>query len=75
MVWIGGQVSTVVLVTILVIPSIVCFVVPFMIASFLPAFKGDISVPESAETEAQKLLSSRTMLFLGLGMIVWVAIF
>lgn len=75
MLWIGGQVSTIGLVTNLVIPSIVCFVVPFVVASFLPAFKGEISIPESEETKAQKLLSSRTMLFLGLGMIVFVPIF
>lgn len=75
MLWIGGQVTTGGLIVNLVLPSIVCFIVPFVIASFLPAFQGEIPVPESSETEQQKLLSSRTMLFLGLGMIVFVPIF
>jgi Na+/H+ antiporter NhaD/arsenite permease-like protein len=75
MLWIGGQVSTGGLIVNLVLPSIVCFAVPFLVASFLPAFKGDISIPESKASDSQRLLSSRTMLFLGLGMIVFVPIF
>lgn len=75
MLWIGGQVTTGGLVTNLVLPSIVCFVVPFVIASMLPVFRGDIAVSESEETEQNRLLSSKTMLFLGLGMIVFVPIF
>lgn len=75
MLWIGNKVSAGGLVTNLVIPSIVCFVVPFFVAGFLPAFKGEIQIQESEETEQQRLLSSKTMLFLGLGMIVFVPIF
>lgn len=75
MLWIGGQVSTVGLVTNLVIPSIVCFVVPFAVASFLPVFQGELELEEQEKADHQKLLSSRTMLFLGLGMIVFVPIF
>jgi len=59
----------------LVIPSIVCFIVPFFIAGFLPIFKGNIEFAEAEESVQQRLLSSRTMLFLGLGMIVFVPIF
>ncbi len=76
MLWIGQKVSVSGLITNLVIPSIVCFVVPTFIASMLQPFKGEITVPEQDDTEdAQKLLSSKTMLFLGLGMIVFVPIF
>ena len=75
MLWIGNRVSATGLITNLVIPSIVCFVVPFFIAGFLPVFKGDIKYNESDESENQRLLSSRTMLFLGLGMIVFVPVF
>lgn len=75
MLWIGNRVSVGGLVTHLILPSIVCFVVPFVIAGFLPAFKGNISFEETEETESQRLLSSKTMLFLGLGMIVFVPIF
>ncbi len=76
MLWIGGQVSTMGLISNLVIPSIVCFLVPFTVASFMKPFKGEIEIDESGDTyKGNKLLSSRTMLFLGLGMIVFVPIF
>lgn len=75
MLWIGNRVSAGGLVVNLVIPSLVCFIVPFIIAGFLPAFKGNIEFKEASETVEQRLLSSRTMLFLGLGMIVFVPIF
>lgn len=75
MLWIGKRVSTLGLVEWLVIPSIVCFVVPFFVATFLKPFKGNLEIIESEPGEESKLLSSRTMLFLGLGMIVFVPIF
>lgn len=76
MLWIGKKVSTGGLVTNLVLPSLVCFIVPFLIASFMKPFKGNISLsPEDEGDKIGKLLSSRTMLFLGLGMIVFVPIF
>jgi Na+/H+ antiporter NhaD/arsenite permease-like protein len=76
MLWIGKKVSTAGLIEHLVIPSIVCFALPFFVASFLSPFKGDINIDENAEDpDAQKLLSSRTMLFLGLGAIVFVPFF
>jgi len=75
MLWIGGNVSSLGLVSNLVLPSIVCFVVPFAIASFLPIFQGDITAKEGEELEEESLLSSKSMLFLGLGMIVFVPLF
>ena len=75
MLWIGNRVSAMGLIDNLVLPAIVCFVVPFVIAGFLPVFQGSIKFKEAEETESQKLLSSRTMLFLGLGMIVFVPVF
>ena len=75
MLWIAGKVSAVGLVSKLVIPSLVCFVVPFFVASYLPIFKGDIELNIKEDIEAEKLLSSRTMLFLGLGMILFVPVF
>lgn len=74
MLWIGKKVSTFGLVQALVIPSIVCFVVPFIAASFLKQFQGEIDRKED-EGDNHQLLSSKTMLFLGLGMIVFVPIF
>lgn len=74
MLWIGGKVSAPGLIENIVIPSVVCMVIPTFIATLMPAFKGSISIPEDDEVP-NKLLSSSTMLFLGLGGIVFVPIF
>lgn len=74
MLWIGKKVSTVGLIQWLVLPSIVCFIVPFFIASFLKPFQGEIEV-KSEDVNEKQLLSSKTMLFLGLGSIVFVPFF
>jgi Na+/H+ antiporter NhaD/arsenite permease-like protein len=75
MLWIGHKVTTLGLVTHLVIPAIVCMAVPTFIASRMKAFQGDITIKEVAGSEKTNLLSSKTMLFLGLGAIVFVPIF
>ncbi len=75
MLWIGGKTSAFGLVSELVLPSVVCFIVPFFIASRMDVFKGDIVVDATEDEEVEKLLSSKTMLFLGLGAIVFVPIF
>ncbi len=75
MLWIGNKVSALGLIEYIVIPSIVCFAVPFFIATLLPQFKGEVSIDPDAPLESQKLRSSTTMLYLGLGAIVFVPIF
>ncbi|TXB63465.1 sodium:proton antiporter NhaD [Phaeodactylibacter luteus] len=76
MLWIGNKVSAGGLIEYLVIPSIACFVVPFAIAAyFMKPFKGEINVEVDDNIQGQSLLSSRTMLFLGLGAIVFVPVF
>jgi len=75
MLWIADNVTAAGLIEFVVLPSIVCFVVPFVIASYMPAFKGEIHVDNTEDKETERLLSSKTMLFLGLGMIVSVPIF
>lgn len=75
MLWIANKVSALGLIEFVVLPSIVCFVIPFIIASYMPAFKGNIEVEITDDEEPDKLLSSKTMLFLGLGMIVSVPVF
>jgi Na+/H+ antiporter NhaD/arsenite permease-like protein len=75
MLWIANKVTAMGLITYVVLPSIACFIIPFYIAGFLKPFKGNIEVDTSEDIVAEKLLSSRTMLFLGLGMIVSVPIF
>lgn len=78
MLWIGDKVTTGGLITNLVIPSAVCLIVPTFIASRMKAFKGNITPSGrdfDAATQAEKLLSSRTMLFVGVGALVFVPIF
>ena len=75
MLWIANKVTVVKLAEYVIIPSLVSFVVPFLIASYLPVFSGEVEVELNEEQEEGRLLSSRTMLFLGLGMIVSVPIF
>ena len=75
MLWIANKVTAMGLVKTVVIPSIVCFVVPFFIAGNLKVFKGNIKVDTEMNIEAERLLSSKTMLYLGLGMIVSVPVF
>ncbi|MEL6639514.1 MAG: SLC13 family permease, partial [Bacteroidota bacterium] len=78
MLWIGKKVSTVGLVTNLVIPSIICIIVPTVIASFTKAFRGNITpsgMDFDSEVQQERLLSSRTMLFVGVGALIFVPIF
>ena len=75
MLWIGDRVSTGKLFTYLFIPSVICMVIPSFIASFLPAFKGDLEIDDSQEDEKPKNKFSATMLYLGLGAIVFVPFF
>jgi len=76
MLWIAKNVTAMGLIEYVIIPSIVCFIVPFVIASYMKPFQGEIEVDTKREDEAAgRLLSSKTMLFLGLGMIVSVPIF
>ncbi|MCK0110467.1 sodium:proton antiporter NhaD [Flavobacteriaceae bacterium S0825] len=74
MLWIGDKVSTGHLIGYLLLPSFVCMAVPTLIASFLPAFKGNLEIEESDNDKPKSKFSS-TMLFLGLSAIVSVPIF
>ena len=75
MLWIGNKVTASGLMEYIVIPSIVCFLVPFLIASKMKVFKGDITERDDDDIEEQRLLSSKKMLYFGLGAIVFVPIF
>ncbi|WP_296317894.1 sodium:proton antiporter NhaD [Winogradskyella sp. UBA3174] len=73
MLWIGDKVSTGKLFTYLFIPSVICMVVPTFIASLLKPFKGTLELIEPDNKPKNKF--SSTMLFLGLGAIIFVPIF
>jgi len=75
MLWIGKKVSAAKLIEYLLLPSLLCMLVPSFIASFLPAFKGDIEDNPNDEDSKPKSKYSGTMLYLGLGAIVFVPIF
>lgn len=72
MLWIGDKVTTPNLILNLLLPSVICMLVPTMIAGFLPAFRGTFA-PKSVDMQDGK--RGAFMLFLGLGMIVFVPIF
>jgi Na+/H+ antiporter NhaD/arsenite permease-like protein len=78
MLWIGDRVSTLGLIENLVLPSLVCLLIPVFIASYLKPFKGHITASmhdhESAIAK-EHLLSSRTMLFVGVAGLVFVPVF
>ncbi len=73
MLWIGDKVSTGKLIVYLFIPSLLCMIVPTFVASYLKPFKGTLELQESDDKPKNKF--SSTMLFLGLGAIIFVPIF
>ncbi|MDH3648926.1 MAG: sodium:proton antiporter NhaD, partial [Saprospiraceae bacterium] len=77
MLWIGKKVSTVGLIRNLVVPSIVCLIVPCFVASMTKAFKGNMTLDtgDGIRKEQEKLLSSRIMLFAGIAGLVFVPVF
>ncbi len=73
MLWIANKVSASQLVINVLLPSIVCMVVPTLIAQQFKAFKGEIEADIIEEAPKSKFGS--TMLYLGLGSIVFVPFF
>ncbi len=72
MLWMNGKVTSTYLIEYLILPSFACMFIPTLIASFLKPFKGTFEAPKSPENENSK---GPFMLYLGLGMIVFVPIF
>lgn len=76
MLWIGNKVTTDMLITYLMIPSLVCMAVPTFIASLTKPFKGDLEEEiEVKPAEIHDTTYSSVMLYLGLGMILFVPVF
>ena len=74
MLWIADKVTTLNLIKFLVLPSIVCMVVPFLISSKFKIFKGEFKIPSNViDTELNPY--GNKMLFIGLGSILFVPFF
>ncbi len=73
MLWIGKKVTSAKLIEHLFLPSFLCMAVPVFIASFMEPFKGNIDNVDVGEGTASKY--GPTMLYLGLGGIIFVPIF
>jgi Na+/H+ antiporter NhaD/arsenite permease-like protein len=72
MLWMAGKVSTGKLITLLCLPSLLNILVPLGIGMFLPVFKGNIEVNEE-KTHQTKY--GALMLYVGLGLVVFVPVF
>ena len=72
MLWIGDKVTTLKLISHLLLPSLICMIVPTIVASFMPAFKGEF---EGSTEETGNNKYGPLLLYLGLGMIVFVPVF
>ena len=74
MLWIGNKVTTINLISYVLLPSLVCLIIPVGIASFLSPFQGEIEEVYSDEEVGFHKHGAR-MLYLGLSAIVFVPVF
>ena len=78
MLWIGGQISTVNIMEVLFIPSVLCMLVPLVYLTFtLKGTLGEFPNPshENVGYGHEEIKGSSTMLFLGIGALVFVPVF
>jgi Na+/H+ antiporter NhaD/arsenite permease-like protein len=78
MLWIGGQISTVNIMQVLFIPSVMCMLVPLIYLTF--TMKGTLGETPNANDENigyghEKVRGGSTMLFLGVGALIFVPVF
>jgi Na+/H+ antiporter NhaD/arsenite permease-like protein len=72
MLWMANKITTGEVMKLLILPSLVCTLIPLIIASFLPTFKGSIDEDVSEENNSK---FGGFMLIFGLFMIVMVPVF
>ena len=72
MLWMGDKVTALALVKHILVPSLVCMILPIGIASILPAFKGKFEEPEEEERVSKH---GTKMLIIGLTAIIFVPVF
>lgn len=70
MLWIGDKVTAPKLMEFIFIPSLFCIGIPILIASFLKPFSGSFELPP----EEMVNKNAKVMLYLGLGMIIFVPV-
>jgi len=76
MLWIGGQVTTVNIITYVILPSLVTMVAPLIVVSMY--MKGDVERPQLEQDETQEFTSSferKLLFFMGVGALLFVPIF
>ena len=74
MLWIGDKVTTMKLITYVLLPSLVCLVIPVLVASFTKPFQGDVEQLEEDNSSGYHKHGAK-MLYLGLSAIVFVPVF
>lgn len=79
MLWIGEHISTQGLILALVIPSIVCAIIPTFIMSKMPYMRGNITIPEDGSSiygkDNHEVKGSKLMLYVGLAGLIFVPVF
>jgi Na+/H+ antiporter NhaD/arsenite permease-like protein len=76
MLWIGGQITALNIIKTLIIPSLVCLIVPLIFVSF--RMKGEVeraAYDTHAALEVEKVKGSRRMFAVGLGSLLFVPVF
>ncbi|MAU63141.1 MAG: sodium:proton antiporter [Flavobacteriaceae bacterium] len=74
MLWIADKVTVFDLIKYLIIPSLICMVVPFLIASRFKIFKGEFEMPQKVKDLEENKYGNK-MLFIGLSSIIFVPVF
>jgi Na+/H+ antiporter NhaD/arsenite permease-like protein len=73
MLWIGGQITTVNIMTSLIVPSVVCLLIPLAYLSF--TLKGQLSDKTIKSVDEPLVKGSKLMLILGVGALISVPVF
>ncbi len=75
MLWIGGQITAYNIIIKLIVPSLVCMAIPFLIMQFL--LKGDVQTPEASfeNSERPNELHRNIVFFSGIGILLFVPVF
>jgi Na+/H+ antiporter NhaD/arsenite permease-like protein len=73
MLWIGGQVSTFNIMKVLLLPSLVCLLVPLLYLTF--KMKGDLGITHEQSNKNNAVETGRLMLILGLSVMLGVPVF